>query len=498
MSVVASPRADPQGISVDLEDKHYYTQLLLEHSHALFIAENAEHETNVMLDSVWQEQCNDGGSPNTNRRTVTTKPALRALLERQSCSSGNTSTFVFIKQASSWSPLKISLSMFHMLLEHYNIFPVFVEVLWGFGLKTSEIDEQSPRCFYNFRRLDDVSSSISYCEIGYNLYHVEEHGRPALKDPWSVRQTAVYHKLCFAQQSSTWIFVQLAKPIRDVIDIHREGDGCVASNTPADRLHPVTLHILIFTRSHRNWKRYIGYLAERLSDLHEIACFSEVDQRLDQDYGLEFADCQKMELLLGRIRRILSIVQAQMQTLLDIKTYCKKLQQSSTGETTLTTTQSDHFELKIWECHKILQTYIHDLKSLLESAESTKSLLFKILDHRNDAVIHDNGSALRSLAQRSSFQSDLMLSMAEVTYYDSRTMRIISFIAMIYLPVSLVSSFFSTNIVQLATIGSTTPRVDLQKEVGFFVGSTILLTSLTVAGTFCWQQKERPKRLLRR
>ena len=102
--------------------------------------------------------------------------------------------------------------------------------------------------------------------------------------------------------------------------------------------------------------------------------------------------------------------------------------------------------------------------------------------------------------------------MAELARYDSRTMRIVSFIALIYLPVNLVSvshllgpqrgsngdadeikpqSFFSSNIVQLATRDIVSPVVELQKEVGLFVGVTVLLTGLTVAGTMYWEYRER-------
>lgn len=54
-------------------------------------------------------------------------------------------------------------------------------------------------------------------------------------------------------------------------------------------------------------------------------------------------------------------------------------------------------------------------------------------------MVHDNGYALRHLAQKSSSQSDLMISTAELAQYDSKILKVISFIAMIYLPISLVS-----------------------------------------------------------
>ena len=65
--------------------------------------------------------------------------------------------------------------------------------------------------------------------------------------------------------------------------------------------------------------------------------------------------------------------------------------------------------------------------------------LFKILDYRNDALVHDNGVSLKGLALKASSESNWMLCIAEQARYDSRTMRVASFIALIYLPASLVS-----------------------------------------------------------
>ena len=101
--------------------------------------------------------------------------------------------------------------------------------------------------------------------------------------------------------------------------------------------------------------------------------------------------------------------------------------------------------------------------------------------------------------------------MGEVTRYDSRTVRIITFIAMIYLPINLVSvslkrgvasasldradgmdsqAFFSTTIMQVASSIGDSPRAELKKEVGWFVGITIGLTALTVVGAYYWQRKD--------
>lgn len=51
---------------------------------------------------------------------------------------------------------------------------------------------------------------------------------------------------------------------------------------------------------------------------------------------------------------------------------------------------------------------------------------------------------------------------------------------------------------QLATSIGVDPHADLQKEVGIFVGVTVMLTGLTVAGAFYWQRRDELLRISRR
>ena len=96
---------------------------------------------------------------------------------------------------------------------------------------------------------------------------MEQHGRSNLKDPWSIRQTAVYQQFSFNDERSTWIMVQLAKPIRNIIEKVIAGDKPRSSTTREHWLQPIVIHTMILTMSQRRWKPYIQYLAERLASL---------------------------------------------------------------------------------------------------------------------------------------------------------------------------------------------------------------------------------------
>jgi len=71
--------------------------------------------------------------------------------------------------------------------------------------------------------------------------------------------------------------------------------------------------------------------------------------------------------------------------------------------------------------------------------------------------------------------------MAKKNRQDSRTVKIITMVAMLYLPASLVSSLFSTNLVRVEP-----SNVSVGKAMWVYVITTVVLTVCTVAGAYVW------------
>ena len=65
--------------------------------------------------------------------------------------------------------------------------------------------------------------------------------------------------------------------------------------------------------------------------------------------------------------------------------------------------------------------------------------LLKILDYRHDEVISRNAAATRDLLAAAERERDLMKLIAQKTQQESRSMKIVAFIAMVYLPATLVA-----------------------------------------------------------
>ena len=61
-----------------------------------------------------------------------------------------------------------------------------------------------------------------------------------------------------------------------------------------------------------------------------------------------------------------------------------------------------------------------------------------ILRFRDQESLYDNGIHLARMAQQDGFEKKLMVKLADNTARDSRTMRIATVVAIIYLPANLV------------------------------------------------------------
>lgn len=114
---------------------------------------------------------------------------------------------------------------------------------------------------------------------------------------------------------------------------------------------------------------------------HEIACFSEVNYRSTPDYTFDFTDCQTMELIQGKIRRCLSLMEAHAETISALTAYHKKIQQSVPTATNLPPAYTEDVTARLNDCHELNARHARNLRELLHSAESTRLLVYLFPPH---------------------------------------------------------------------------------------------------------------------
>ena len=196
--------------------------------------------------------------------------------------------------------------MFKALCTFDHITPRFLDFIFGLGRKTKSFDEDYMACYHHFSIDEEAGSEtiaenrdesysqggdrklrakshgqcilvllfktaflfssvlISYtrmlsiytADLCYNVRYFELHGRD-LEDPWSCRQSAIHQKYYFTNGCSNWIIVQPPKLFSAALrDIEMDQIGC-----------SMNLHIRYLAAAMANWRPYLNYMTEKLTEL---------------------------------------------------------------------------------------------------------------------------------------------------------------------------------------------------------------------------------------
>jgi hypothetical protein len=103
------------------------------------------------------------------------------------------------------------------------------------------------------------------------LRYPEMHGRTA-KNPWSLRQVAMYKSHNHEHNSSTWIFVQCPQNLQTQLVNALTATQNGAENTDS----PIPLDFIL-TGTSQKWRDYINYLEDEIG-----ALVSEISDAIDR------------------------------------------------------------------------------------------------------------------------------------------------------------------------------------------------------------------------
>ena len=177
------------------------------------------------------------------------------------------------------SRLLVTRKLFEALMFHFQVLPQFWEYVLLFGVKFGENEMSPPQL--RFRRLAaDKTKMRTQCStsFGTNIYNIVFASTRSLIDtecayglryaelnnregnnPWSIRQTAIYHKYTAADKSSSWTMIAASERTRSSLDLY------VKSCTDLASFNPFEIHVLVLDSALANWRSYIIDLTERIS-----------------------------------------------------------------------------------------------------------------------------------------------------------------------------------------------------------------------------------------
>ncbi|OBS19141.1 hypothetical protein FPOA_10864 [Fusarium poae] len=376
----------------------------------------------------------------------------------------NSDVLFILRQSCTWGRFMLTPQAFDEILNKIQFSYAFFDILqtYGFKLRDDEprfgcwniqyqpqlIDQDEP----GFGRQTSKTSpktrfdSEYILEFTYTLRYVEENGRRQ-GNPWSMRQCGVYQKRDPATKNSIWILLQPPRCLYDNIRSASTNDH----NYNDTRALP--LHDAIFWAMEANWRRYIKSLDTTLHEMQDKAFHSRVGPKVNDHFSVAFADYQDIQKFLTRIRTNLSALKNNFGV---IKGYQDFINHS---------TIQNYF-----------RNHLQAMEGLLADGEGTSQVLAHILSHRNNQALIQTSEHVRQLVESAKVEGQNIQNSLRSSQDDSKTIKMLSIIAVLYLPASLVASVFSTGLIQY---GESDDRGSVHLSTSFW-----LLPVLTLALSF--------------
>lgn len=445
----------------DAFDRSFYRKRLLEDATRLF----KPGESEVKLLYVAKQ-------PHAiSARMVTDLASLDEALAplEQDQDHGLSNVFVFIKQRHSWDHLKISLELMQRLLAFFDVSPLFLDYLHGFGSRSDTIGDE----YVSHRSIESMCGDEGLrTESCYNLRFPEKNDRQT-RNPWSMRHSALYMQHHPQKDLDVWIFIQPSTSFECQTTRLISSPDC--RNT--------LIHSAFFYSTGRFWRDYINDLQKELLPMEHKAFYSKVGVAGSHDFSLAFKDYQLLQQLNQELLRAQCIIDGSV----DAAACRKELAAQQPG----------------WTNDNMFTDYIAQtqeqrrvLARLQRASDHSLQTLQQILTYRNDETsqridgsIARQATALHDLARAAARDSEALASLGRRAQRDSRTVKVLTIVAAMYLPAALVATVFSSNLVQSVSSGegaATAEHFQLASQFWQFPVVTLLLTVLTLGPVLAW------------
>ncbi|KAI8932995.1 hypothetical protein NX059_009647 [Plenodomus lindquistii] len=348
--------------------------------------------------------------------------------------------FFIVSQRYSWARLQVTKIVFQSILKHFNVSTSFLNVLREFGAKTRH---EFPRSSITsiFHRMCSCSSGISTdidCphshELSYVVQYVEKNSR-GRGDPWSIRQTGVYCQLDHTTHRTTWIFLQLSKSARVLLE-----QGITTQDCRRMWKDPLWPHVLVLNATMINWGEYIQNLSDLLQKFDERPRCSIIIDPTPLEHLLDCKTMRSLERLHHKVLIASSSLDSTAELINRLMEYWYMLHESDAFVV------EDHTRRSLG-CHAAdLRLYKKSMHTLLEMVQVTRDWFSKVVESRN---LQQLRRSIETSEQYLSSLSTLTLQLRDYAsssgilvsraHHDARSMKALTTVATALLPASLVA-----------------------------------------------------------
>ncbi|PQE05919.1 cmgc cdk kinase protein [Rutstroemia sp. NJR-2017a BVV2] len=394
---------------------------------------------------------------------------------------GDACQLVFVRQDRSWTRLNIELAHFQELVKLYDIFPPFWECVFTFGRKTRENELNFPRFKTRSHLMLGTGPHILE-ESAYVIRRVELNHR-GNSDPWSIRQTGVYHGIKSSTMSPKMRqvvpqsrFLIIAPSINAESKIARHLEQAALSKSS---ISPWNIHRIIISDSLAGWQDYMASIETRLwQQTVDLICYGpNGDDKPPPDWDLKYGRRQELKVIENFVMDLMIIMPAMLDTIDGLRVQCRTF--LKTNEVALTKAERSCHEMILLE----FDEYVKDARLNVDRAKELKSRTESTINLVCNASFNAEVEVDLSLfLSQHSNDSMHKLTTQEKSTKDAAAVKILTVITLIYLPTTIVANFFSTQFVQTNDSGHMT----LLANSWILAAVSVPLTAVTIMLWWLW------------
>ncbi|EXA31934.1 hypothetical protein FOVG_16812 [Fusarium oxysporum f. sp. pisi HDV247] len=429
-------------------------------------------------------------SPNGYIEQIFTSPfGLRKHLEQNR--KDPAFSLIFVQSDNVRTPLNCSRESFAFLSSFYQIPAYFLDFVSSFGY-SAERQDYHMTGFNSYDTLEpSTSNALEIRQLGrsgsehvvqYMLRSVEKLTDSSSNTNWDVHQMAVHHRYDFVYGKALWLNIKtnniISERIKEAMAEDPMLNFALSKGLSGSFTATLRTHLIHLEWCDNSWREYIcdvegeirktvkGIKALQTSDRPDIHCSllegvvinemeakvmetddpqRSVPRRLTKELedltnleNLPFEEAEKLDAIRERLENSLLVLQLNIQTLQDISDHYENLanRESLPSEVMKGSFFSDldSFSQRVGRIRKNLEIRVTQVNSLISWLRKKQQLFEGLLRQRSV-------QASCFLTKTSHFHLDRMEQIAHMTREETASMHVITFVTMVFLPVSFLASF---------------------------------------------------------
>ncbi|KAK1751005.1 hypothetical protein QBC47DRAFT_351783 [Echria macrotheca] len=409
--------------------------------------------------------------------------------------------FVFLPTASSVDPLEITPAALKRLLAYFQVFPSVLDFLYTFGPKNG--GERESTHFSGFRTektFRNIQPALEIPALGRSgkryqlcctlksvaLKSVDE--KAMINKTWRVRSAVIYHQFDIEKGTQLWILGDPLLGIHKLVQehIHEQKNHSARFGTFEQAFNSSLQMMLHYAQwATEEWRWHIQSYEEIVDKITQYYVLIPDDVTWERD-GLLYIQ-EREQYLTDSI----TCVESNIAVMKRLGTFYTDLVEDPSwpkSEVLAAKTNVKEFVAQLDE-------YMYDLEMQLKRANQA----LRLAKDRKDILIQHLNA--QNAAKQESY-TQIMWQQQHKTVLDAVAMKVVTVVTLFFLPMTFVSTFFSTDVVKYQSDpGSASPTASLSGLDGnfsisalrmFFVISVpLMIITFLFAYALYWRESRR-------